>query len=111
MLNQFIEWTKAQTLVHDEARESVQHRVKSWPQFFQPIFEGLKTHDLRRKDDRDYRVGDTMLLMEYDPRSESYTGRELEVRITYVTSAEYPCAYSVGGGLSPNLGILSITRV
>jgi hypothetical protein len=84
------------------------HRLKCWPEFFDPIRRGLKTHDLRRADDRAFSVGDRMLLEEYDPEARSYTGRSVTVRITYITSADIPCALSQDA-LHPNFCILSIT--
>jgi len=39
-------------------------------------------HDLRRAGDRDFRVGDLMLLREFGPEADAYTGREQTVQIT-----------------------------
>lgn len=86
----------------------VAHRLKCWPEFFEPIRNGLKTHDLRRADDRAFSVGDRMLLEEYDPESRTYTGRTVVVRITYITSADLPCALS-REALHSDFCILSIT--
>lgn len=93
----------------DSARPSIEHRVKSWPNFFEATLAGTKTHDVRRINDRDYEVGDTLRLMEFDPEKQQYTGRELRVRITYVTSAKSPCALSEAC-LHPDYCILSITK-
>lgn len=90
--------------------ESVKHVLKCWPQFFDAISAGKKTHDLRRADDRDFRVGDVVQLNEFDPTSQQYTGRRLRVRITYITSAALPCALSKGA-LHPDYCILSIQRL
>lgn len=86
---------------------AVAHRLKCWPEFFDPIRRGLKTHDLRRADDRAFAVGDKILLEEYDPECGKYTGRSVTVRITYITSADLPCALSQGA-LHPDFCILSI---
>jgi hypothetical protein len=83
------------------------HRVKCWPEFFEPIRLGRKTHDLRRSDDRDFSVGDHLRLMEYDPEARLFTGRELTAEITYITSADMPCALSQDA-LHRNFCILSI---
>jgi hypothetical protein len=93
----------------DSARPRMEHRVKSWPSFFEATLAGVKTHDVRRTSDRDYRVGDTLRLMEFDPEKKEYTGRELCVRITYITSAKSPCALSETC-LHPDYCILSITK-
>lgn len=83
------------------------HELKSWPAFFEPTIRGLKTHDLRRSDDRVFRTGDHLRLREFDPRTESYTGRECMVEVTYVTSATAPCAY-FEAALDPHFCIMSI---
>jgi len=86
---------------------AVEHKLKCWPQFFAAIVAGLKTHDLRRRDDRDFHVGDTLLLREFDPGVEAYTGRTARAVITYITSNESPCALSQDA-LHPDFCILSI---
>lgn len=92
-----------------ESRCSIEHKVKSWPQLFEAALSGAKSHDMRKCADRDYRVGDKLRLQEYDPASGRYTGRELLMKITYITSAKFPCALS-GDGLHPDYCILSITK-
>ena len=86
----------------------IEHRVKSWPTFFEATLSGVKTHDVRRID-REYHVGDTLRLQEFDPERQQYTGRELCVRITFITSANLPCALSEAC-LHPDYCILSITK-
>jgi hypothetical protein len=85
----------------------VEHRLKCWPGFFAAIISGKKTHDLRRADDRDFRVGDTLLLEEFNPRTRQYTGQKVRVHVTYITSAKSPCALSQRA-LHPDFCILSI---
>jgi hypothetical protein len=92
------------------AQGPIEHKVKSWPQFFEATLSGAKTHEVRRSTDRDYPVGDTLLMQEYDPTTETYSGRELVVRITYMTSAEAPCALSEEC-LHSDFCILSIVKV
>jgi Domain of unknown function (DUF3850) len=94
----------------DRVLSSFEHRLKCWPEFFEPIKVGIKTHDLRRSDDRDFHVGDRLLLEEYDPEKQSYTGRTLVVRVTYITSSDLPCALSKDA-LHPDFCILSIALV
>jgi Domain of unknown function (DUF3850) len=104
------------TDVQKQSRESarrgtvIEHRLKSWPQFFDAIASGEKTHDLRRADDRDFRVGDLLRLQEFDPKTDRHSGRELTVKITYITSADYPCALSANA-LHPDFCILSIKKL
>ena len=84
------------------------HSVKSWIKLFIPMLEGKKTHDLR-VNDRNYQVGDILDLQEYDEKKQEYTGRSQKVEITYITSAENPCALS-DVGLAENYVILSIKK-
>lgn len=70
------------------------HIMKSWPQFWLAIYNGDKTHDIRSKADRNFSVGDTVRLEEFDPFKGLYTGRHLDARITYITSNDTPCALS-----------------
>jgi len=91
------------------ARGLVEHIVKSWPQFFEAALSGTKFHEVRRLTDRDYRVGDRLRLREFDPITETYSGRDLVVRITYMTSALAPCALSQEC-LHPDFCILSIVK-
>ncbi|KQT89319.1 hypothetical protein ASG49_16185 [Marmoricola sp. Leaf446] len=82
------------------------HEVKSWSEFFRPIAAGERSHELRRND-RDYQVGDFLILREYDPKLGHYTGSVCEALVTSMTSRERPCAVS-DEGLHPDFCILSI---
>jgi hypothetical protein len=85
------------------------HHLKSWPQYFGPIKEGRRTHELRRND-RNFKVGDFIVLEEFDPVAQKYTGENCEVEITSITSASQPCAIS-SEALDPAFCILSIRRI
>jgi Domain of unknown function (DUF3850) len=98
------------TANYKRTRGPVEHVLKCWPQFFDAISAEAKTHDLRRSDDRDFRVGDVMLLREFDPNKNTYTGRTLKVAITYITCADQACALS-NRALHPDYCILSIKKV
>jgi hypothetical protein len=95
-------------LEHDSG--PILHELKCWPQFFDAIAKGKKRHDLRRAHERDFHVGDRLWLREFDPGPERYTGREQIVEVTYITSAEQPCAL-FKGALNPEFCILSIVPV
>jgi hypothetical protein len=82
------------------------HHLKSWPQFFGPIRDGSRTHELRRND-RDFAVGDLLVLHEFDPQEQRYTGAECEVEVSSITSLKQPCAVSEDA-LHPDFCILSI---
>lgn len=68
--------------------------LKSWSPFFQAIKSGKKSHDLRSKKDRQFKVGDIITLQEYEPFEGIYTGEEIDVEVTYITSNDTPCAFS-----------------
>lgn len=59
------------------------HHLKTWPEYFQAVARGDKRFELR-KDDRDFRRGDILILQEYDPNEREYTGKELTFRISYI---------------------------
>jgi hypothetical protein len=86
----------------------MKHHVKSWSHFFTAIKLGYKLHDLRKMD-RDYKVGDILVLQEYDFVKGEYTGQEIEAEITYITSEKVPCAFS-SAVLEKGYGILSLKR-
>ena len=58
------------------------HELKILPEYFEAVERGYKRFELR-KDDRDYKVGDTLILYEWD--GEEYTGRHIGYFvITYI---------------------------
>lgn len=88
---------------------TVHHHVKSWTFLFDAFVSGEKTHDLRVMD-RDYKVGDELVLQRYDYGAGVYTGEEALALITYITSADQPCAFSPAV-LHPKYAILSIRKL
>ncbi len=64
------------------------HALKTRPEYYQAIINGDKTFELR-KADRDYKVGDRLLLQEWDPVSGKYTEREGNYVISYILSGEF----------------------
>ncbi len=63
------------------------HKLKTWPEFYEKVRTNEKRHEMR-KDDRDFRVGDLLELVEWDPTplapNDQLTGRSLMRRITYL---------------------------
>ncbi len=78
------------------AEHPMEHRLKCWPEFYDAVRSGRKTFEVRR-DDRDFREGDDVVLDEWDPKTERYTGRPLIRRaIGYVArGACIPDGYCV----------------
>lgn len=60
------------------------HELKCWPEPFEALRSGAKLHEYRR-DDRGFAVGDRLLLRRWDPESASYSGRAVEVAVTYIS--------------------------
>lgn len=85
----------------NEAREPIVHELKCWMPFFQCVMEGAKSFEIRREDDRDFRVGDTLHLKEWDQKAERYTERWVSRRVTYVTRAP-------AWGLPEGVAVLSL---
>jgi hypothetical protein len=77
------------------------HELKILPQYFQEVWDDNKNFELR-KNDRDYKVGDYLVLREYSDAG--YTGSFLKVVITYILKdcPEY--------GLNKDYCILGIRR-
>lgn len=60
------------------------HRLKTWPQYFRAVKRGEKRFEVRRND-RDFRVGDRLELVEFDPEPGfGFTGEEHHVDVAYV---------------------------
>lgn len=60
------------------------HHLKCWPVEFQAIKNGRKTDEFR-KDDRNYRVGDFLILREWNPHRKKYSVEEIAVEVTFIT--------------------------
>jgi hypothetical protein len=61
------------------------HALKTWPEFYKAVESGDKNFELRRFD-RPFKVGDVLLLQEWDKDTQEYTGHELKRTITYILS-------------------------
>ena len=85
---------------------SATHSLKCHPVPFQALWDGLKPYEVRHND-RGFEVGDTLILSEltppgeWEPVSETCTGRTVTARVTYMTK---------GGewGLNPPLCVLGL---
>lgn len=67
----------------------MQHELKTVQPFFDDVLTGKKKFEVR-KNDRNFKVNDELLLREYIPETKSYTGRELQMVITYIlNNADY----------------------
>ena len=57
------------------------HKLKTLPKYFFLVWTGEKPFEVR-KDDRNYRIGDELLLQEF--YNGEYTGNECKRKITYI---------------------------
>jgi hypothetical protein len=58
------------------------HELKILPQYFNAVQDGSKNFEIR-KNDRGFKVGDRLLLKEWDSMIE-YTGKEITKEISYI---------------------------
>lgn len=63
------------------------HELKELHQFYIGLEDGSKNFEIR-KNDRDYKVGNILILKEYDPWTKKYSGRSLKKQITYILHHE-----------------------
>ncbi|PAD85461.1 RNA-binding protein [Niallia circulans] len=72
------------------------HHLKIQPEYFDSVSKGIKSFEIR-KNDRNYKVGDVLLLQVYIPSEMKFTGRVLDRKITYITDYAQHEGYVVMG--------------
>jgi hypothetical protein len=63
------------------------HELKTWPKYFAAIRSGAKKFEIRRND-RDFAIGDTLILQEFDPDLDAYTGQVETRMISFLLTEE-----------------------
>lgn len=81
-------------------REPITHELKIFPEFFSAVCTGVKRAELR-KNDRDYRVGNTLHLLETPRGSCHSTGEFINATITHIADV---------GEWMPGYVLLSVKR-
>lgn len=79
-----------------------EHKLKVWATFWPALVSGEKSFELR-KNDRDFKVGDTLLLREVD-EDLVYTGQELRKRVTFIVHGGFGLVF---GHICMGLGDLN----
>jgi hypothetical protein len=85
------------------------HTLKTWPEYFDAVADGSKPFDVRRAD-RDFAVGDVLLLQRWEPERGDYTRdgsghpATISQRVTYVLP---------GGqfGIAPGFVVMGVQNV
>lgn len=62
---------------------TITHELKVHHKFFYPLFSGNKTFEVR-KNDRNYKLGDILVLRDYDNIKEKYLDGYIIARVTYI---------------------------
>ncbi|WP_205125028.1 DUF3850 domain-containing protein [Aeromonas sobria] len=70
------------------------HELKIKPEYFAAVVSGDKTFEIRNNADRNFQVGDTLLLWEWDG---GFTGQTVERVVSYITDFEQKPGYVVLG--------------
>lgn len=79
------------------------HELKTWKKYFVMVFCGSKTFEVR-KNDRNFKLGDDLLLKEWDNEKNEYTGRFLHRKVDYILQ---------GGqfGIEEGFVVMSISKI
>jgi ASC-1-like (ASCH) protein len=59
------------------------HELKIHPEHYTDVLLGLKKVEIRLND-RNYQEGDLLILNEFDPKTERYTGGQVKRKVDYV---------------------------
>ena len=79
------------------------HYLKTWPEYFSRVLQGQKTFELR-KNDRDFQVGDVLILQHYVPEDKAYGGDEIHVYVKYIL-------HGPGFGIKKGYCVMSFEKI
>jgi hypothetical protein len=77
------ECEKESKLKEQPVRKPIEHDLKIWSRHFEGVLSGKKKAEYR-VNDRDFQVGDTLMLREVTEPDCKYTGRKIYVSITHI---------------------------
>jgi hypothetical protein len=69
------------------AKIKVDHVLKTENPYFDQVWNKEKTFEFR-ENDRGFRVNNLLMLKEYDKVTNSFSGREILVRVTYILNID-----------------------
>lgn len=78
------------------------HDLKTWPAFFEPVWDGAKRFEVR-KNDRGFKLGDELRLREYLPDEKKYTGRYVRAHVSWMMKGPIL-------GIAEGWAVMSITQ-
>lgn len=61
----------------------MRHDLKIWPIFFEAVLSCEMAFQAR-ENDRDFKVGDTLHLQEFNPVNQAFTGRTVDREVTFI---------------------------
>lgn len=79
------------------------HQLKTHPTPFQAVWDGLKLFEFR-ENDRNFKTGDILTLLEYDQAQNSYSRRKVHALVTF-------CLYGGAYGVPVGYAVLSINPI
>ena len=84
------------------------HELKTWPEFFQEIYCGSKTFEVRTRgtDEEPFCPGDVLVLREYERDTHTYTGRYTCREVAYVLEPEQ--WQRLGMSVKPDVWVMAI---
>ena len=77
------------------------HELKIYPEYYKQILLGLKKVEIRLND-RNYQENDLLILNEFDPKTERYTGSQLKRKVDFIIRDV--------AGLDPDYVIMQISK-
>lgn len=77
------------------------HELKIHPEYYNQILLGLKKVEIRLND-RNYQENDLLILNEFDPKTERYTGSQLKRKVDFIIRDV--------AGLDPDYVIMQISK-
>lgn len=77
------------------------HCLKTWVKYYNQIIDGTKCFEIRQND-RDFKVGDRLVLQEWNNNKKCYSGRETDRVVSYIIQGEF--------GLPENICVMQLKQ-